>query len=352
MRIGTITFHWATNYGAVLQAYALQQYLKKSGFETEIINYVPFKIKAREFLSNIKRLQINNLKKEYRINKFRNENMVLSRKKFHSNNQLYKYCNDYDTYICGSDQVWNEWFLRSSESKPNLSYYLNFVSTGKKRISYATSFGANKLSDENANLVKPELEKFNNIGVRENTGKSIIENLGLKAHLVVDPTLLLDVNEYNELIADINIKDHYKLFSYVLHTNQDISLKINNYIFDNFFNNKDKKYHNEPIGIPEWLYALKNSEFVLTNSFHGSIFSIVFHRPFLVVPVEGSKMNDRITTLLKSVGLENRMIDDFNESIIDKLMNETIDWEKVDEKLKGMRKDSIEFFGNSLAQKE
>ncbi|ETT72282.1 hypothetical protein C173_14625 [Paenibacillus sp. FSL R7-277] len=352
MRIGTITFHWATNYGAVLQAYALQRYLIKSGFKTEIINYVPFKVKAREILSNIKRLQINNLKKEYKINKFRNKNLMLSRRKFHSNDQLYKYCNDYDAYVCGSDQVWNEWFLKSSENKPNLSYYLNFVSTSKKRISYATSFGANKLSDENANVVKTELDKFNNIGVRENTGKSIIENLGLNAHLVVDPTLLLDVNEYNELIAHINKKSHYKLFSYVLHKNQDISLKINNYIFGNYFSDKDKIYYNEPIGIPEWLYALKNSEFVLTNSFHGSIFSIVFRRPFLVVPVEGSKMNDRITTLLHSVGLENRIIDEYNESTIDRLMNETIDWEKVDEKVKEMRKGSINFLENSLVQQK
>lgn len=348
MKIGTITFHWATNYGAVLQAYALQQYLKTNGFETEIINYVPFKIKSRDLLSNIKRFQINNLIKEYRINKFRTENMVLSNRKFRSNDQLIQYCNDYDMYVCGSDQVWNEWFLTSSESRPNLSYYLNFVSERKGRVSYATSFGTNKLSDESANLVKPELEKFQNIGVRENTGQSIIENLGLKAHLVVDPTLLLDANEYNKLIAHIHKKEHYKLFSYILHANQDLSLKINNYIFGNFFDTKDKKYQNEPIGIPEWLYALKNSEFVLTNSFHGSIFSIIFHRPFLVVPVEGSKMNDRITTLLNSVGLANRIVDDFNKSTIDNLMKETIDWKQVDEKVKQMRKGSVEFFENAL----
>lgn len=349
MKIATVTFHWATNYGAVLQAFALQQYLKINGYETEIINYIPFKLKCREIISHVKHINVKWIFKEYRINKFRKYYLTLSKKKYHTSSELTKECHNYDVYICGSDQIWNEWFVLSSEDSPNLSYYLKFVKSEKVRISYATSFGTNKLNSKIIDLVKPELEKFKSIGVRENTGKAIVEKMGLNATLVIDPTLLLERESYEKLICNTKIKEEYQLFSYILHENQIMADNIDKHIFNKYFNKKtDKMYNQEPIGIVDWLYNIKNCRFVSTNSFHGTIFAIIFNKPFIVIPVEGSNMNNRITTLLTSVGLENRIIDSFNENKIDRLMKETIDWERVDIRVKQLRKGSVEFLGKAL----
>jgi len=344
MKIGTITFHWATNYGAVLQAYALQKYLNQIGYDTEIINYIPLRVKLIKNIMWIKNLKISEFVKEKKIKKFRKEYLQLSKTSYYTNNSLIKKCNDYDVYICGSDQIWNESFVLSAEKKPTLSYYLNFVKEGKKRISYASSFGTDRLSIEVLNLVKPELEKFNAISVRENSGKKIIEDMDLEATVVVDPTLLLEKDLYEELIRDKKIKKEYQLFSYILHSNQITAKKINDYVFKKYFNEKiDKRYNQEPISVFEWLFNIKNSRFVLTNSFHGAVFAIIFHKPFIVISVEGSKMNDRIITLLDSVGLENRIIETFNEDKIDNLMKDYIDWKQVDYRVQQLRKSSIDF---------
>jgi hypothetical protein len=350
MRIGTITFHWATNYGAVLQAYALQHFLKQKQFETEIINYIPLRIKLIQTLLRIKNMEFSEFMREKRMNSFRKQFLDLSSITYYTNNSLIKRCHDYDAYICGSDQIWNESFALNAEGKPTLSYYLNFVKSEKCRVSYATSFGTDRLSVEVIKLVKPELEKFQSISVREKTGEEIIRNMDLEATLVVDPTLLLDKDDYECLIEGKEFKEEYQLFSYILHKNQATANAINEYIFDKFFNrNLDKKYNQEPIGMYEWLYNMKHAQFVVTNSFHGAIFSILFHTPFVVVPVENSGMNDRITTLLNTIGLSDRIIDTIDKLKLDRLIAEEIKWTEVDEKIMNLRKKSIEFLENALS---
>lgn len=349
MKIGTITFHWVTNYGAVIQAYALQEYLKIKKYETEIINYIPIKTKLSQIISNINTIKMSELIKEVRINAFRKKFLNLSKKTYLTNRDLVKYCQEYDAYICGSDQVWNESFILYSENQPNLSYFLNFVSNEKARVSYASSFGTNKLNQNIIDLVKPELMKFKSIGVRENTGKVIIEDMKLFVKLVVDPTLLLERELYEKLIMNKRVKNEYQLFSYILHENQMMADEINNYTFNKYFcNGINKKYNQEPIGIVDWLYHMKNCRFVLTNSFHGTIFAIIFNKPFIVFPVEGSDMNNRITTLLASVGLENRIIDKFNGNEIDRIFTESIDWELVESRVKLLRKGSEDFLKKAL----
>lgn len=198
-------------------------------------------------------------------------------------------------------------------------------------------------------MVKPELDKFEYIGVRENTGKEIIEAMGLKATIVVDPTLLLERENYEKLIGNKKFKKEFQLFSYILHEKQITANKINEYIFNKYFDKtKDKKFNKEPIGIIEWLYNIKKSKLVLTNSFHGTIFAIIFNKPFIVIPVEGSNMNNRITTLLSSIGLENRFIESLDEKKIDELLGESIDWEQVNTIVKQLRKESAEFLMNAI----
>lgn len=351
MRVGTITFHWVTNYGAVLQAYALQKFLLKNGYETEVINYVPYAVKYRQILSNIKRCNIDNLIKEYKINKFRKKNMFFSSTKYYKNSELKKVNQLYDLFICGSDQVWNEWFLLNSEPSINLSYYLNFVSEEKKRISYATSFGTDKLQEKVIKIVEPELRKFSTIYVRENTGKKIINDMGLKSNVVVDPTLLLERECYEQLLNEKSNYKKFDLFSYVLHQHQDKATKITNYIYNKFFDAEHHiKFDGDPISINEWLYNVKNSKLVVTNSFHGAIFSIIFHTRFIVILVENSKMNDRIITLLSSLGLEDRLVENFDTAYIDNLLHKSIEWSEVDLKLQEIRENSTNMIIQALKE--
>jgi len=328
----------------------IQQYLKKNQYETEIIDYIPLRVMLIQIIMRVKNLKISELLKEYRISKFRKLHLNLSKRKYYSNGNLEKNCNLYDIYICGSDQVWNESFILFAEKgEPTLSYYLNFVKDGKTRISYATSFGTDELSQKVIDLVKPELERFKSISVREITGKAIVENIGFQAILVVDPTLLIDKETYEKLFEDRKIIDNYQLFAYILHQNQTTAHAITDYIYAEYFDaEKDKRYDQEPIGILEWLYGIKKAKFVVTNSFHGAIFSIIFHTPFIVVTVENSGMNNRITTLLDAVGLNDRIVDTLDNTVIDNLITENIDWNQVDERVRSLRKDSSDFLKRSL----
>lgn len=346
MRIGTITFHWATNYGAVLQAYALQKFIKKKGYEIEIINYIPFRVKILQIITAIMKIDLDWFLKEVKINKFRKSHLKTSKRTYFSSRSLHKHCNNYDIYICGSDQVWNESFIWHAESKPVLSYYLDFVNNEKVRVSYATSFGTDTLSNEVASLVKPELAKFSSIGVREKTGKSIVENLGFNAFLVIDPTLLLNIEDYNNLANEKKINIDNQLFTYILHKNQKTAQKIEDYLYS--FHFRKQKNSKKFTGVLEWIAGAKRSQFILTNSFHGTILAIIFQKPFIVVPVEDSKMNDRIQTLLSMVGLEDRIIDAFDENKINNLLKESIDWVYVGNRLHSMREKSIEFLENAL----
>ncbi|OQB14347.1 MAG: Polysaccharide pyruvyl transferase [Firmicutes bacterium ADurb.Bin193] len=347
MKIGIITFHWATNYGAVLQAYALQAYLIGCGYDVKIINYLPLRVIIMQLYNVIRKLDFRWFVKEYNINKFRKQCLALSEKTFFTNKSLAKHCNNYDVYVCGSDQIWNEAFTLSAEGKPTLSYFLNFTSEDKRRISYAASFGTEVLSDRVVDLIKPQLSRFAKISVREKTGKSIIENMGFNAKLVVDPTLLLNRGNYDKLIENITVESRTKFFSYILHGNQSVVLKTEEYIQRKHFKD-EPSYKKRPMGIFEWLYSVKGAEFVLTNSFHGVVFSLIFHTPFIVIPVENSDMNDRITTLLSLVGMENRQICEYDESRIDLLISEEIKWESVDNKIQELKKESVEFLKEAL----
>ncbi len=352
MKIGTITFHWATNYGAVLQSYALQKYLLYNNFDTEIINYSPIKNRLRYKLWLIKNMRIKELalhnRKEKKIENFRKKRLKLS-KKYSSDIKLLDAAHDYDVYICGSDQIWNESFTLRGELRPTLSYFLKFVPDGKKRISYAASFGTDELSDEVHNLVKPELGKFSHIGVRENSGKKIVEDMGLAAQVVLDPTLLLRINDYEQLLVEEKPDCNSKVFTYVLHENQSLVSKVINYILNEYFDgNVGNKCSCEAIGVEEWLYHIKNSELIVTNSYHGVIFSIIFNKPFLVVPVEGKKMNNRIITLLSAINMESRIVSDFNKGKVDNLFKADIDWDEINRRIEKLRMDSVNFLKSSL----
>lgn len=328
-RIATITFHWATNYGAVLQAFALQKYLEKCGYETEIIDYVPFRVKLLADVTWLRHKNFNEFKKERLIRRFRHAELKLSKKKYRFSKELKTIDRDYDCIISGSDQIWNKNFTLNLDGKPNLSYFLDFTSENTMKLAYAVSFGANNMPDEYYDCVKPFINKFQAISVREQTAISIVEHMGRKAEVVCDPTLLLDREDYERLIA----KRHYpcgKVFSYILHENQKTAQQIVKEIQNIYGDNKECPAQDDMYA---WLYKIKNSEIVVTNSFHGTMMALIFNTPFIVVPVEGYDMNDRINTILNVVHLENRIVFDTKGDILRSLCYEKIDWDQVNRRL-------------------
>lgn len=356
MKIGIITFHWATNYGAVLQAYALQKYLSQHGYDVKIIDYIPYTYEKKIIKCFITkrpwRIPHNLLeyRKERSISTFRTANLNLSIK-YQSVECIKKNPPEYDVYICGSDQIWNPSFTATGERKHTLGYFLDFGPVKVKRIAYAASFGCTQYPEALAKIVAPIIAKFDAVSVRENCGRKIANQMGIKdVWLLPDPTLLLRERDYEcLLLSPERIKYNYSLFFYSLHTGQKTIQKIKKVISRRLLP-KIIDVRSKNMGIEAWLTFIKVSRFVVTNSFHGMVFSILFRKPFIVVPVEGSSagMNDRIYTLLGKVGLEERILIHPDESRITDLFDQAIIWEGVEDKIDSLRNEARLFFENSL----
>lgn len=341
MKIGIITFHWGANYGAVIQAYALQKHISLLGHDVEIIDYRPFKTQLIQLIQNCLSRDFNKIKKGKLIKSFIKENLILSKKTYRTSKSLLKCKDNYDVIFCGSDQVWNESFLFHSEGKPNPSYYLSFAGEKTKRCAYAVSFGTEKLQEKTKQIVSKEIAKFSNISVRENTGRAILDDLGFTTQLVSDPTLLLGADTYSKLIDNKTYKTN-KAFFYILHSNQGNAKKICDYV--------DKTIELCPcISEYEWLHKIKNSEIVITNSFHGIVFSIIFNTPFVAITVEGSGMNDRIYTLLEKAGLSDRIISEYDTEKLDKIISTPVNWQDVKNNLNDFIGNSKKYIDNCLS---
>lgn len=322
----TITFHWATNYGAILQAYALQETLKALGMETRIIDYIPKQYKKTLFrclrgrsVQQIRK-QLRDYRKEKKLEKFRK--VYLQRtERFETQAQLEAYEWEEACYFSGSDQVWNPYFTMQGEGKPTSVYYLGFAPETCRKTAYAVSFGVTEMSTEMSRFIQPYLERLDRISVREKTGQTLVEDLGLQAQLVCDPVFLLSKGKYEELIRRSASREQ-KVFRYMLHQN---SLS-----------------ETDLLSMEEWLSGIQNAKLVVTNSFHATAMALIFHVPFVTVLVQGSGMNDRIITLLETVGLTDRIVEKWEESMLTKITQD-IPWNQVDERLSFIRKDSMDF---------
>ncbi len=346
-KVYTMTFHWATNYGAVVQAYALQKCLEQMGCDVEIINYVPRKHKKtllRCFRTRklwTVRKQVQEYIKERKIEIFR-QRYLRRTKCFSNNGQLMNEKWGQATYICGSDQIWNPYFTMQGEGIPTSAYYLEFAPEDSNKFAYAASFGTDEISESMQKFIKDLLLRFRKISVRENTAKRIVKDLKLEAIVVCDPVFLLERNQY-EIFADDSPNSKGKLFSYILHEKQETARVIGTYVAENL---RLEAVDERSWTIEQWLGNIKNAEFVITNSFHATAFALIFHIPFITVLVSESGMNDRIQTLLENMSLKNRMIENFNEEQINEAIKSDIDWKYVDYKILQMRESSMDFLSD------
>ena len=337
MKIGILTFHWATNYGAVLQCYALQSFLDAKGHDVKIINYKPHRyddniftcLRYRKFLHF--RDYLNNRKKESALADFRNSRLHLT-ERVYSYNDIKPIASQFDVIISGSDQVVNPSFLMSGEGYGVISptYFLGFPFNGK-RIGYALSFGCITYPEKASYIARNYIKKFDIITVRENTGIDIMKIMGRDdAFVVPDPTMLQLPQFYHSLADECRTKrsTSYDYCFFIRHI-AERKHAINNILKAKriIWNNEDNDYT-----LQGWLNKIKHAEFVITDSFHCVVMCLKLHKPFVVITEHKGNigMNDRLYTLLDKISLSERII--YKNEIYDivKFQSKTIDWQQID----------------------
>ncbi|MCQ2229261.1 MAG: polysaccharide pyruvyl transferase family protein [Bacteroidales bacterium] len=346
MRVGIVTLPFHYNFGGILQAYALQNAIKKIGCDTVVMT-LPCK-SIKDFIKKT----LYSLSKNYRF-VTRNINCVKSESPF-SKDDLDKY--EIDVLIVGSDQVWRPSMGEDRVYNVNRYFLKTNNNRGVKKIAYAASFGVDywDFTDSETVIARELVKDFHSISVRENTGITLYHKyLGNKnVKCVLDPTLLFDSFFYKRIIGGIPYKTNKKhSFVYLLDHNNEKKINVLNnmlpvdseIIFSKVEKNVLKRYFSRSIGVEDWLASIYYCDIFITDSFHGCVFSILFHKNFYVMSNEKAG-NARIQMLLNIFGLEGRMVSD------DKINHskQQIDWKKIDEKIDAMRVDSLQFIKDSL----
>lgn len=329
MKVGLITFHYAHHYGAQLQAYALRKTVEKLGYPCEIIDYVRpdttdgnrlFKKGAslRALLSNCHTLLHYGAfkRRSDRFNAFARDCMNCGAQRYTTIEALMEDPPAYDTYICGSDQIWNPMIFTPKDFDP--AFFLPFAGN-KKRIAYAPSFGIDSVPEHLKNKLKDYLQSFDFLSVREASGAGIIrELLDVEADVVLDPTLLLEEQDWSVLCSDPDCTRPYLLcyfvsdptpyFSYIEAVSGRLGLPVVTLCGSRVRIPKSRAQVYDA-GPREFLGLFKNAGFVMTNSFHGTAFSVLFRRNFLCFENKGKlDVNSRLYNILEMLGLTNRLI--------------------------------------------
>lgn len=331
MKIGIITLPLHTNYGGILQAFALQTVLERMGHEVEILEE-PHEYKRASLKRYIRRTLKKCIGKRSVINYEGFMRKWQPRVASNINQFINTYINrrivnfesltegEYDAFIVGSDQVWRPSYNQHLEQA-----FLNFTENWKsvKRIAYAASFGVDnwEFTKKQTKECKRLVQKFDFVSVREDTAVNLCkEHLGIEATHVLDPTLLLSADDYQKLIDGIKISDSSYVFSYLLDESEekidileDISKRLNLPVRKIKLEKDISKIPMSKLksltypSIQEWLASFAQADFVVTDSFHGTVFSIIFNKPFVVLPNKGRGMV-RMLSLLSDFNSIGRII--------------------------------------------
>lgn len=365
MKIGILTLPLHTNYGGILQAYALQTVLERMGHEVvEVeLNRKPYPYPPiwKFPLSFGKRFLLKYIchRKEQKIfvEKYQREctRYVRDFIQTHVRQMKVNYLSEckglFDVMICGSDQIWRyKYYPYFEDDIGNL--YLKFLGDDKcKRIAYAASFGAEKWEypQKETEECSKYVHLFKYISVRESSGVELCKkHFGITAQHVLDPTMLLEKEDYVNIIKQSGIENcDGKMFCYILDRNEQkeqiINCIYNKRLLKPFYMSGDLKNQVQP-PVEAWLRAFQNSELVVTDSFHACVFSILFHKQFVVIGNKERGMA-RINSLLALLGLEKRLVSDKNK-LVDAMG--LIDYEEVDKRLENLRQKSFDFLVSSL----
>lgn len=365
-KVGILTYHTGYNYGASLQAFALQTFIKNMGHSCKIINFETRSFHAsremfsasprrpKEWVKIAARLPYYHaLKRRQALFDQFTENCLDMTPPYRTEREVMECAADFDCIVCGSDQVWN--LSKKDAPAANPVYFLNFPKR-QRRVAYAASFGSwVREAPRRESEFLPWLREFDAISVREESGAAYLREKGLPCTVAIDPTLLLDADDYETVCAPRQIAGEYVfLFSWscggeVMQTAKRTAAALGLPLYHvtppprAMFQRVPRKLDTGP---KEFLSLIKNAAFVVTNSFHGTAFSITYEKEFFCV---GSKNepDTRIDSLLRRLGLTSRMIRP-RDLAGQARFAEPMDYRAVRERKAALRKESTEFLRAAL----
>lgn len=375
MKIGIVTFHASLNCGSMLQAYALQETLREKFHQNvEIIDFsskgqrkmyslIDTRLRPRVIKRNFRVLpylkEFKDLKADYK--RFSDTYFVLTSKQYRRNQELFGLQDTYDILIAGGDQVWNV-LCRDTD----LAYFLNFSNSAKK-VSYSPSLGAVNINyaAKNLSLYKNLLEQFDYISVREPNGKDWLEKLlGRNVEMIVDPTMLFTPNEWTHKIKIEKIDEpfiFYYAFDYSNHKlnlalqriSKDLGVKI--FMIDRkewnicHLNNYGIELY--PHGGPMAFISMINSaKYVVTDSFHGTVFSALFNKKFCNCRHNPNQdvNDDRSSSLLAELGLERQYV--VSDQLKKDDLTREIDYSSVNDCIEKLREKGFLYIKSFLGE--
>ena len=369
MRVGVLTLPLHTNYGGILQAYALQKVLLDMGHEVVLFDSYPQPPKMfpfpMQYAFYLKRIILKFFKRYNSVPVFYEKRQIelypLKEhvRQFYRNNITHVNFNylqpfveeDYDALIVGSDQVW-----RPMYSPDIYSAYLSFAKDKNniRRIAYAISFGTEdwEYTDDQTTVCSQLAQTFDAISVREQSAIALCrDHLKVDATWVLDPTMLVDLRHYTTYISKSKAEYPSNMcYSYILDESEDKQRILANLIKEQEYtpyivkNIDDSENSNVP-SVEDWLKAFYDAKFVFTDSFHGCVFSILFNKPFVVYGNKERGMA-RFKSLLSMFGLDNRLIS--SPSDVERVASEPIDWDAVNKNLSAQRERSHFFLVKAL----
>ena len=308
MRVGILTFHQTTNYGAHLQAYALWKKINSLGHAVEIINYAPIRSTVEYLKCTVKsKTPIARASQYYKLMRFLPQEARLSPVIFRTAKSLRNHSHSYDLVICGSDEIWN---IEKPFIGFDLSYFLDFLDQSTMKASYAASFGDVKdITRYKSKLVKL-FSAFDSIAVRDNNSLRLVSECGRQAVKVLDPTFLTDYKEFESETP--HPKKYLLVYAYQLNQAElnfiyEVAKQKNLSIISVGNNIKNSDVNLLAASPREWINAFKHASYVITSYYHGLIFSLLYQKSFNVLMKSNKllKMND----LLDDMALTSRIFD-------------------------------------------
>jgi len=369
MKISIVTYYKVASYGAMLQAYALQSYLQQRGHRVEFIKTTYLNIQRsrksfRDYFSLSIKGTLIKWKNRFQSRAFSEftfaKRLIETKAEYSSLKELQRIPPDADLYLVGSDQIWSPVLFREEREEEKLqTVLLDFGKVGVLKASYAASFGTpDWYRDDLKPILAAGIERLDKISVREASGCNIVQRIAQKeVFWSMDPTLLHDAMFYIPLVDLGKVPTQPYLFEFMLF-NPGKEYKFRDELL------RQNKLHSIvtpqirakgrvlnalnfklPVDVELWLAFICKAGFVLTDSYHGLAFALIFHRPFIVLLQDGvtGRRNDRIVALLTRIGLESRIWTATELMNSNALPLKEIEWDEVDQRLLAWREESKSF---------
>ena len=352
----TITCSRPANYGAVLQTYGLNTALRNMGIDARVLDYNPdYYWKSSQplpirLIRNIVRTP--DLSKGRKVfGRFLERYIPMSSKMYKNFDDIKADIPAADVYICGSDQIWN---CKNKENGKDDAFFLSFAPQGAKKVAYAASIAMPEIPEDQKARYKRLISDFDAVSVREPSSIPMLESLGIQhVKSVVDPVFLLEQKDWNVIADDSDFvpKEGYVLvygynrqknvYEYARKLANKLGVKVYTIgtAIEDYTLDQDKYFWNATPNT--FVNLIRNAKAVVTNSFHGTVFSIVYNKPFHFFTVKQTT-NSRMLDLLDSLGLASRHVMD------DQLLENSIDYAQTNERLEKLREKSLAFLRDTV----